>query len=180
MDSDKPELEKPIERRILEKLADELGDMFKVYYDGDPIFLGKSHLPCVIIDLERSTPLQAPTGHDKWRHSILVKVCVNKMDDAGMGDIGGTQNRIIDVPTKQRLQQFIGARAKANGEYIQKSVLGVIRRFYTMDGTVSNQSVQINYGISQRPGFEDNQTMVVGEGQVRFDADEMLAVSGRR
>lgn len=180
MDTDKPELIKPMERRVLEQLRDELGDMFQVYYDGDPIFLGKSHLPCVIIELEQSVPQPAPTGHDKWKHTILIKVCVNKMDDAGMGDLGGTQNRIIDVPTKQRLQEYIFARAASTGEYLPKSIMSVLRRNFTMDGTISQNDVSIRYGISQRPGFEDNQTMVVGEGQVRFDAVESYTVSGRR
>lgn len=174
-----PELYKELPRRILETLEAELGDMFNVYFDGEPVLIGLSHLPALIVDVESSSPLQGPTGHDRWLHSIVLKVCVNKMDDAALGDMTGEANRIIDVPTKQRLQKMIFAKDSTTRQYITNSVMGVLRRNFTMDGTISDQKVTVEYGNSQRPGFSDGGTVVTSEAHLRFDAREQIPVANR-
>jgi hypothetical protein len=153
------EFYKYVPRLILEKLAEGLGDMFHAYFDGEPVLIGQSHLPALVVEWESTQPLPAPTRHDKWQHNLIIKVMVNKMDDAGMPDSVGQADRIIEVPTKKRLERYIFARDKATGQYIDQCVMGVLRKNFTMDGYTSNQVLnQLQFGNSRRPTLGNGDT----------------------
>lgn len=154
--------------------------MFHAYFDGEPVLIGQSHLPALIVEWETSTPLVAPTRHDKWQHNILIKVLVNKMDDAGMPDVAGQSARIIEVPTKKRLERFIFARDATTGQYIDNCIMGVLRRNFTLNGKISDQIInQIQFGNSQRPQLGDGDTIVTSEAHLRLAGRELIQVPDR-
>ena len=166
-------------RIILNKLRANLGDSnFATYWDGDPVMIGKSQMPALIVDWEDAQPLQAPTRHDKWQQQITVKVVLNKMDDVNTSEAGG-KGILIEVPTKKRLERFIFARDKTTREYLPDTVLGVLRKEFSMGGKTSDQVARVQFGISERPGDNAN-IMVTAEAHVILNATELIAVTGRR
>lgn len=164
-------------RIILDTLRNELDAHFKSFWHGDPVAIGKSQLPALMIDWEQSSPMAAPTGHDKWQHSIVVKVLVNKMDDVSTLDMAG-KGVTVDVPTRQRLEKLIFARNGTTKQYLPDTVMGVLRRQFTMGSTISDQVTSIDYGISQRPNGRAA-TVITAEAHLRLLVTELIQVSGR-
>lgn len=165
-------------RVILNKLRAELGSTFATYWDGDPIAIGISQMPALIVDWERSDNAPAPTRHDKWTHTVLVKAVVNKMEDTSTLEAGGSKGILIEVPTRKKLERMVFARREDNGEYLTDTVLGVLRRNYTMGGRESNQIANVEFGVNQRltDGGED---AITAEAHIRLTANELQAVAGR-
>lgn len=185
MSSERPELYKNMPRIVLETLRAELKDMFKVYYYGDPLFIGNSWLPCLILDLESIEPSQrAPTRHDRWRNSMVIKIIVDKMSSAGLQGTEGGRSSIIEVPTKTKMEQMIFARDATTKQYIDKSVMGVLRRNFTMNGAEIDQSVTVRFGTSVRPMFGDDnldkQPIITAEAQIFVDGSELIQVPDRK
>lgn len=170
----------PLPRRILETIKGVMGDVgsggFATYWDGDPVIMQDSWLPALIVDWESIAPLAAPTGHDRNQNTIVIKVVLNKMDDAGINDVqgGGT---VMETPTKKRLEQFILARDGVTKQYLPKTVLGVIRKNFTMAGGEISQEPTVQFGNSQRPGGDD--TIVTSEAHISVAARELIQVTGR-
>lgn len=164
-------------RRILDTLKTALGTDFRVYFDGDPVAIGSSQLPCIVVDWDTAEGVRAPTGHDKWRHTIIIKVVLNKMDDVNVMDLPG-DGSLVEVPTKKRLEQVIFGRDATTREYNTDTVLGVLRRNFSMGGRELSQEPTVEFGISQRPG-DAASTVVTSEGHIRIVAEELIQVTGR-
>lgn len=165
------------------KFREDLGATFRTYWDGDPIAIGQSQLPALIVEWERSDSIAAPTRHDRWRHSIVVKVLVNKMEDVSTLDQGGDSSHggvLIDVPTRKKLKRFIFARDKTTGEYKNDTVLGVLRRNYTLQGRQGNQIANVVFGITERPG-QGGELHITAEGHIELTVDEKsISVTNRQ
>lgn len=171
------DLYKPVERRILELLQNGMGDAFHAYFDGEPVALARSLLPALIVDLQRSEPLVAATRQDKWRHTITVKIAVDKMDDANMGQATGA-SKIIPVPSVNKLRELIFARGMITGNYVTNSVMGVLRRNMTMEGAAIDQTITAEWGINERPGF-DNVNVITSEVHLTLQITETINVLDR-
>lgn len=171
------ELYKPIERRILELLRENAGNVFHAYFDGEPVLLANSLLPAIIVDLQRSEPLVAATRQDKWRHTITIKVAVDKMDDADMGQADGA-DKIIPVPSVNTLRSLVFGRDSTTSNYLDTSLIGILRRNMTMQGAVIDQNITAEYGVNERPGF-DNVNVVTSEVHLTLSVTETLNVTDR-
>jgi len=175
-----PELYVYLPRVILNTLRANLGAMFKAYYDGEPVVIGMSHLPALIVEWESSAPVLAPTRHDKWNHTIIIKVLLNKTDDFGRSGTEGHAADIIEVPTKKKLERMIFARDATTRQYIDESIMGVLRNNFTMDGRASDQTAQVQFGNSRRPSVQGNSEFIVtSEAHIRLTGRELIAVPNR-
>lgn len=171
-----PELYDYPARQIQKKLAEELGDMFHAYFYGDPVAIGKSLLPACIVEWEKSDPLQAPTRTDKWNHRIVIKIVLNKMDDTGISLISGS--RLIDTPTKARMERMVMARDAVTKDYIQNCVLGVLRRNFTMQGGMIDNKAAIQFWIAPRPD-DRGVAFPAAECHITLQAAETIRVNDR-
>lgn len=168
-------------RRILNTLKANLGDVdsggFRTYWDGDPLVMGDSQLPALIVDWQTANLLPGATGQDKWQHNIIIKVVLNKMDDIGVLDVQGG-NDVIETPTKKRLEQFIFGRDRDTGHYLTKSILGILRTNFTMASNEITQEPTVEFGGGTRPnGPESN--IVTAEAHITVAAQEIVAVPSR-
>lgn len=172
---DTPELWEYAARLMQKALAEDLGDMFHVYFYGDPMAIGKSMLPALIVDWERSDPLPAATRSDKWKHQIVIKVVIDKMTDANMKMQPNT--RMLDTPTKATMEKMVLAR-DAQGNYLENTVLGVLRRRFTMNGKIINNQASIRFGIAPRPD-DRGSAYPAAECHITIDANETIRVNDR-
>ena len=67
--------EKRIETRIIELLKDELKTAgFKAYFEGDPIAIPQSLLPCITVEVVTTAfDADPPTGTDESHQNVLIK-----------------------------------------------------------------------------------------------------------
>lgn len=165
-----------LSRRILNLLREELSYKFAAYFDGEPVLVGVSQLPALIVDWDSAAGQPAATRHDRWQHTIIVKVLMNKMGDIGSVEAGGTK-AIIEVNTKKQLEDIIFGRDATSLDYRNDTVMGVLRRNFTMTGAELDQVVNIQFGNSQRPSGAD--TVVTTEAWVTILASEQFAVANR-
>lgn len=173
-------------RRILEALKDGLGNYkegdssntgFATYWDGDPIILAESHLPALIVDWETAVNIPSATGMDKWQDTIVIKLVLNKMQDAGVLDVQGGGD-VKETPTKKRLERLIFARNKADGKYLTATVMGILRTQFTMQGGEISQEPTVQFGNSQRPG--QTELLTTAEAHITVNAREVVRVDSRQ
>jgi len=151
---------------IIRTLKDNLGDVMRAYFNGDPVQIAQSLLPCIIVEKENLTVEVGPTGTDERAHRINVKVVFNKKDDFGkMPDEANTQ---------RRLEDFTEGLNETTGEYDDHTVLGVLRRNFTLGNLVNNQIVNVDYGVTPRP-----QDVLTAEANIIVTISDILTVSNR-
>jgi len=165
-------------RRILEKLTEGMPAEIKTFWDGEPMVIGTSQLPAVIVDWQTTAPVAGGTGLDRWLNTIVIKVVLNKMDDVGVLEVKGGESKIIEVPTQKRLEQLIFARDGTTGQYLAGSILGILRTNLSMDSNEVSQNLTIEFGNASRPsGGETN--LVTSEAHITLQARELIQVPVR-
>lgn len=174
--NDTPELYEYAPRIILLKLREELDALFRVYYYGDPFAIPNSHFPCLIVDWQRSDPQAAPTRSDKWKHNIVIKAVVPKMDDVGAKM--DPETRIVDIPTRSKLERLMFARDGTTGQYLDTSVLGVLRKNYTMGGKFTLNESLVEFGTSPRTS-DEGKPIVTAEAHITLTLNETIRVPNR-
>lgn len=162
-----PDELKSLSKEIRQRLKDALGaGTFREYYIGDPLQIPQSSLPCVIIEKESETVEADATGLDKVETTILVKLVVNKKDDFG---------RVSkDVLWRERLESMAAARDKTTKQFKDESVLGVLRKQFTLGNRVLNHNETVEYGLTPRP-----QDVITEEAHIRITFTELVEVPSR-
>jgi hypothetical protein len=155
---------------VAEKIRDlfksAFGDAFRMYRVGDPIIPPQSELPAVYVT-ETSVDFSADaTGYDAIKHHIFIQLVLNKKDELGRPVDGNTLDTIID--------NFIYGRDLTTNEYATNSVMGVLRKNFTLDGLSVNTIGNAKKGVVPRP-----QDMLTAEGQIDFTVDELQPVNNR-
>jgi len=138
----------------------------KEYFNGNINEIGQSQLPCICVVKLSSTPLQGPTGMDKRQHSILIRVIYNKKDE-----FGKSSNDFMLQKTLEKLMEGIDVDT---GEYATASVLGILRRNFTLGSLVCNNNVEITY--TDNPDIPNN---YLYEARANCVFDEILTVTPR-
>ena len=152
-------------KRLLEST---FGDFFRAYFEGDPIDIPQSLLPCLVIEKLNGPVNQTATGLDNNYSNILIKVIFNKKDDFG------AQGGDVDL-TERKIRHIIEGRDPETGGWLPNTIMYVIRHNITLDGTVvENNSVDVSYDVDFRPG--DN---ITSEGYVTFTVREHVIVNSR-
>lgn len=155
--------------RIIEVLRNQEGfNYFKKFYHGDPYDIPLSNMPCVVVELQRTriSSDDAPTGMDHIQQTIQIKLIYNKREDYG-------STNTSEVTGVRTLESFAQGIDPSSGEYESHTVLGILRKNFTLDNVIVDQAVDIQYGIVPR---KDAPT---SECHITFIADELAPVSGR-
>ena len=141
--------------RILDLCRQSFDGDIHGFYEGDPIEIPKSMLPCIIVEKLTGTisVTGAPTGFDRQVDSISVRVVYDKSDDLGATDD-------VDL-TERKLRRFIEARDPDTNRFKAGTLMQLLRTHITVDETLFNSDVEINYDVNARPG-----EMATSEGQV--------------
>ncbi len=156
-----------ISTRVLRFLKDNFASgQFNAFYDGDPLLIGISRLPAIIVETSSANTLIGPTGFDKWQETITIKIVVNKRDE-----VGAEEDTVLGY---KRLKQLVGARDITTKKFIPESLMGILRTNFTLDDVVIHQDVTIDYGIGER-GDE----LLTSEAHIQFTAHELIEIGQR-
>jgi hypothetical protein len=154
--------------RVLRFLKDQFGaGVFKSYFEGDPIQIGMSSLPSLVVEKIGGTVTAGPTGMDRLTEQILIKVIFNKKDDFGASDN-------VDL-TEKKLRQMVEGRVDTTGYYEDKSLMGCLRANYTLGQAVVGQDINIGYDVNP---FRPDQ-IITSEAHVTISMEELIVVPTR-
>lgn len=158
--------------KLLTMLKTSLGGDYKAYYEGDPIEIGQSSLPCIIVMKQHGNAELGPTGFDRMNGSYLIKVVMDKRDDFGASPT-------TDL-TDRKLRQALEGRDTATGLYLSEAIIGLIRKNYTttndtfsLNPTIQ-QNVKWQYWVVPRPN-----DIVTNEAHITIDTTELLQIPNR-
>jgi len=157
---------KTINEILKEMLNKHFGDIFKFYYDGDPLFIPQQNLPCIIIETDSETPSSDATGIDKLTTEVTVKLVVNKKDDYGKSP--------DTVMWRKRLQKMVSDRDRTTRQYKDKTVFGLLRVNLTLDDRFTSSVPVVKYGVVPRP-----QDLITEEAHIELSVQETVPVPSR-
>lgn len=139
---------------------------FTTFFYGDPLDIPSSLMPCVAIERQHSKISTGPTGMDKVTTTIIIHLMYNKKED-----FGKTTDEVLGA---RRLEEYAEARNESTGQFDDLSVMGILRKNFTMGNVTLDQDVDINYGVVPRPGNE-----LTAECQITVSFIQLIAVPVR-
>jgi hypothetical protein len=157
-----------VAERVRDLIRDVFGDDFKLYRVGDPIRIGQSNLPAIFVTETALEIAQDATGYDALIHSLTIQVVYNKKDEMGRPIEGNTLDTILD--------NIVYGRDPSTDEYAAKSVLGILRTNFTLDGMTIQQEVTTRKTLVIRTNSEEDTT---AEATIEVEVHELQAVNNR-
>ena len=149
---------------LIEKLKENLPNgYFKEFFYGDPLAIPVNSLPCVIVRKEGTQITQGATGLDVLTHTVVVQLAYNKKNDWGKS--------ASEVVGTRKLEEYAEGRDSTTGQYDAKSVVGILRKNFTLGNIATDQDIVIEYGIVGRP---DDQ--ITAECQITCTIEEHVPV----
>jgi hypothetical protein len=139
---------------------------FKEYFDGEPVLIPESLLPCIVVHKVNGTEGFGPTGFDKSTSEIVIKVVFNKKDDLSSS---GRQ-----YTTHKKLKEIIEARDGTTKLFVEKSIMGILRKNVTLVDTVIDQEIDLNYDVVPRPD-----DVITEEGHVTIRVTQLIQINNR-
>ncbi|WP_298585129.1 hypothetical protein [uncultured Kocuria sp.] len=144
-------------QRVIKLMKDAFDTDFKEYYDGDPEDIPLFNLPAIIVTQTRDDTVEGAYAQDDVTEEIVIKVVLNKKDDFD-NDKADPLNM-----TERKIREYVGRRDPETGEYGEKTVKGVLRRFGTEGIVAVAPRVSVEYGIVPRMN-----NLLTSEGHVTF------------
>lgn len=115
------------------------------FYDAWPnVIPPGSAWPLMIVQLLNTKPVLGPTETDEVPETVEITVMLNQADAAGSGNVRTT--------TRRRLQHLIqGQDPTVTNTYKADSLLGVLRKYLSMDGWLINTDIAVQYDTTPPP-----------------------------
>jgi len=130
---------------IADKLIEYLktyGDKrIKEYYYGDPLVIPVSSMPALIIENRGVGIVQGATGLDEISPVYAIKLVMNKKDE-----IGKTANEMAC----QRTLADIIMKRDSNNNYLETSIIGILRKYFTLGQTINDQEIAVEFFTASR------------------------------
>ena len=127
--------------KIIKYLKEHGDDRIKTYYFGDPLIIPVSNLPALIVSKKSSEINQGATGLDEADKIYTIKLVMNKKDELGKNP---------DEVAAQRTLADIVEGVDSGGNYNSTSLIGILRKYFTLGDTIEDQSISIEYFLSER------------------------------
>jgi hypothetical protein len=158
---------------VLKRLRDTFGDFFREYYDGDPVRLDVTKLPCVIGE-NVSTVIQAGASTtDRMADSVRIKIVMNKKTDLGAPDGVEVEH------TQKTLRRIINGRDGATGQYFSNTVASAFRVNISLGSLSVASEMTIQYGQDIRPTVDDSTDVLTAEAWVVVNFTQIIPVPVR-
>jgi len=152
---------------IIDLLKTNLGSAgFKQFYFGDPIAIPQSLLPAIVVEFRSSNIEVATTAQDDIFDTVVIKLIFNKKDEFNKS--------ANEVAGHRRLRELVQGVDASNGEVSQSSVVGILRKNFTLSSNSDNQEIVIDYGIMPRP-----EQVITEEAHIQVAIRQLTTVTNR-
>lgn len=146
-------------------------DTFKAFFDGDPVWIPTSMLPCIAVVTEQSDTVEGAIGIDELKQTISIRVIVNLSTYAG--------GSMTVETAHQAIKAFVEARDD-NGQYKDKTVVGALRRNFTLGNSLVGQNISVKYDILTEGRVTDSKKgQLTEEAHITFTAKQLVPVPVR-
>lgn len=162
--------------RILAYLEGGLGNNFHRYFEGDPIHIPASLMPCIcVMKLSGETKVSA-TGTNDLNEKLLIKVVYNKKDDYGSNFIDDK----VDF-TERKLRRLVSGRDPNTAAFLPGSIFGILMTNITLGNVVIRMELADDYGIDYRPETPDpkGEYLLTSEAYITVDLTMRVVVEPR-
>ena len=160
-------VDKTLVDRIIELLRAQQGfNLFKKFYYGDPYEIPTSDMPCISVELLKTQIDAGPTGMDNITQTVRINLIYNRRNDY-------TTTASTEVTGVRSLEALAQGIDPSSLEYETHTVLGILRRNFTIENSSNNQTVEIEYGLGARPGLPSI------ECHITFVVEGMRTVTNR-
>jgi hypothetical protein len=150
--------------KITKYLKDNCDKRIKSYYFGDPLTLPASNLPAIIVSKRTTNISQGATGLDETDKIYSVKLVFNKKDEIG---------KTPDEVATQRTMSDIIEGMDTNRNFMPQSIIGVIRKYFTLGDTINDQIINIEYFLTERG------ELITEEAEIIINIKDFVNVANR-
>jgi hypothetical protein len=148
--------------KIIKYLKDYGDKRIVTYYFGDPLIIPASNLPALIISKKSSDIEQGATGLDEATKLYSIKLVFNKKDE-----LGKNPNEV----SAQRTMADIVEGVDTNGNWVTESIMGVLRKYFTLGDTINDQTIAIEYFLSERGD------LITEEAEININIKDFVSVN---
>lgn len=142
-------------------------DYFKEFFIGDNMDIPISMMPCVVIEQTDSRHELGATGMENIYETFTIKLIINKRDEFGKSP--------DESPGSLSLKRYAEGLDETTGQVSSDSVLGVLRKYFTMGNTILNQEVTVQYGVVPRPNES-----VTDEAHITITTERLVTITNRQ
>jgi len=150
--------------KITKYLKDACDKRIKSYYFGDPLIIPASNLPALIVSKRQSVVNQGATGLDEVDKIYSIKLVYNKKDELGKN------------PNEVAVQRTIADMVEGideNGNFTETSIVGVLRKNFTLGDAIENQDMSIEYFLAERGD------LITEEAEIIINIKDFVSVLSR-
>lgn len=149
--------------KIIKYLKDYGDKRIKSYYFGDPLIIPAANLPSVIVVKRSSEISQGATGIDEIDKVYTIRVAISKKDELGKSpDEMAVQRTLADI-----------VEGTTGGSWGEQSIIGILRKYFTLGDTIENQDISVEYFLSERGD------LLVEEAEININIKDFINVDER-
>lgn len=150
--------------KIIKYIKDNGDKRIKSYYFGDPLIIPVSNLPALIVSKRSSDIIHGATGMDDVGRNYTIKLVFSKKDE-----LGKNPNEV----TVQRTMADIIEATETDGTWTPTSIMGVIRKYFTLGDTINDQTIGIEYFLTERG------ELITEEAEININIKDFVDVDNR-
>lgn len=161
-----PRFKRTISEEIRDLLKLNLGDLYRSYFISQPSGIPASMLPALVVSETDTNYELGPTGMDSLVHQVTVNVIYDKRIDFGKPPEGAG----VDVVVNNLIQ----GRNTTTGDYHDYSVVGVLRRNFTIASYTIRNILGAQFAPNRR-----SEDLYTYEGFLNIEVEELQVVANR-
>ncbi len=155
-----------LSEKVKDALEGAFGNIFRSYYIGDPLSFPKSSLPAIVVEKQAGVISQDATGFDQSLSTILIILADDKKVDL--------KNPGRKKTSHVRFSQWVEGRDPTTKQYLDQSVMGVLRKQFTLNEKITDQDITIEYGVNVRPAG-----LMTAEARITVVMSELVEIGSR-
>ena len=158
----------PIIKKYIELIKAKMPNVFKTFYQGDPIRIPKSSIPACIISKSQTRVAPHTNAEDEHEIGLILSVIVDLRDEI--------KDDVQLTPGIAQLYDILEGREEATYKLKGESILNILRTNIAVDTTYNLRTdlgsiTNVNYGLTIGKRALDSYAI---EGQVEFIATYTL------
>lgn len=152
-------------KKVISLLEDNVNPQIKrPFYDGDPVIIPVSSLPVIAVEMSGSEIDEGPTGYDSHKDTIIIKVIVDKRVDF---------NKMANEVVAQKTLRDYVKGVDDDDNLKADSVVGVLRKYLTLDKKVLDQLLTIEYSVVKR------EEITTEEAWITLSSESIMRINNR-
>lgn len=148
--------------KIIEYLKTYGDKRIKAYYYGDPLVIPLSNMPAIIVENRSSQITQEATGIDQLNNIYMIKLVMNKKNELSKNP---------EEVVLQRTMADIIMKRTASNSYEPNSIMGILRKYFTLGNVIENQEVNIEFFLAQRGD------LITEEAEITINIKDLVNVT---